>query len=249
MRILLVLLVFFLPLFAQAQTYPCRVALKADRTADKLKLFYTGGVLADSIHIDDVSRVSRALMDSMVSKIPLGYYTTFIRLIAVDSSYIQTPAASMYYQDSLVCSVPAEWHWVDTVKGVKSETNLSKLPKEPNKPFLSEFEWSKGAKPSVVVVDLPKSASIGDVITVVIETNYPVNEVTSRLQSPTLVFEKVVSTSSNTSITNNIAIYKYSATLVYKVVTPGTVAFEAMKFKVVGKTARMSEIGINIPIP
>lgn len=245
MRFLLLVLIFSLPYFTVAQTYPCRVALKADRAADKLKLFYTGGVLADSIHIDDVSRLSRGAIDSMVSTIPEGYYTTFHRLIAIDSSYIQTPSASLYYHDSLVCSVPAQWHWVDTVKGVKSETNLSKLPKEPNKPNFSEFKWSKGAQP-VVVVDLPKTANIGDVITVVIDTNYPINEVTSRLQSPTLAFEKVVSTSSNISITNNIATHKYSTTLTYKVVKPGTVAFEAMKFKVAGKKARMSEIPLNI---
>lgn len=245
MRLLYIILIFALPSFVIAQNPPCRVALKADKLQDKLKVFYTGSVLADSIYINNASRLSKATIDSMISKTAEGYYTTFLRIIDIDSTHIQTPMADLYYKDSLVCSVPAQWHWVDTVKGVKSETNLSKLPNEPNKPVLSEFKWSKGAQP-VVVVDLPKTANIGDVITVVIDTNYPINEVTSRLQSPTLAFEKVVSTSSNISITNNIATHKYSTTLTYKVVKPGTVAFEAMKFKVAGKKARMSEIPLNI---
>lgn len=248
MRFLLITLLYVLPNIVIAQNPPCRVALKADKVADKLKLFYTGSVLADSLYLHDGSGISSGDKGHTVSKLGDGYYTTFIRSMSIDSTHVQTPKADLYYKDSLVCSVPVQWHWVDTVKGVKSETNLSKLPNEPDKPNFSEFKWEKGVLP-IVVVDLVKSANVGDEIMVTFETNYPVSEVTSRLQSPTLVYDRVVSMSNNISIRNGITTRQYTTTLAYRVVKPGTVAFEAMKFKVAGKKARMSEIGINIPMP
>ncbi len=247
MRLLaLILLSITISIALQAQTSPCRVVLKGGKTADQLKLFYTGGVLADSIAIADVSRISRAARDSSVSTLSDGFYTTFMRLIAVDSTYIHTPAAFMYLQGALVCSIPAQWHKVDTIKGVLSEYNLSNLPKQSRKPLLGEFKWVKGTQP-VVVVDLPEMAKVGDEIRVKFETNYPIDELTDRLQSSTLVYDRIVATTSNVSISNGNATHSYSVTIVYKVANPGTVAFEALKFKIAGKKARMSEIGIDIP--
>lgn len=153
----------------------------------------------------------------------------------------------MFYQDSLVCSISAKWHWVDTVKGVKSATNLSKLPNQGkglgSKPF--EFKWERGVKP-FIEIDVPKIASVGDTIEVEVNANFPLSGLEQELLSPTLEYLRTKRTQKNISMINGKTEYAYAILLQYKVTGTGTTAFEPLKFKVAKKKAKIPKVGIMV---